>query len=611
MGSSLSILNKNRRKSVSFWSETEKLDIERGQSNQRLAAEFAVHLFYAVPTTNTKESEDPLSVLWIRVDENKIREYGNLSIKKFDEKILQTVPTLVMVQALDGRIRACFPSGVRYEFYVHDIRRADAHEVAVPKPPVLGDAQTRSLLLQWTCLPHPVGIVQKVDVQYATTLLPLPLVKDLVGSSNDASPDCWVWQALVSKSYECKSFSEHLMEGLNPGENFVFRLRYWIPRGWSSWSTQVSYRTKADTPGTPAAPVCALLMPTSVRVCWGRPLGNGREVSEFILMGRGVGGSNDTTELYRGPCLSRVITNLLPESAYSFEVAAVNAVGISQFSPPMSLHTPARGIPALTPVVLEDCDCTEQAWVERMGPDGQLCFFNLISGARRTQRPGAAPCDDADALAAEKAFRVKRFRLLRALLKDQGDRSPAKPLVLEVRRHALLDDSMQKLGSVAVTKLLGDGGRRQRTRVTFVGEAGIDAGGPAREYFQLASKAVLRDGLASGWLCSTSRGSVFLTASGADCGPTEAKAPRKVKGEIVASKLRFGPARYTALLGRLCGLALLDRQLVDLPIAEAWAQQIVSGSGSAGLEHMAELQADLAQSLQWMLSNTVTGRRLR
>eukprot|EP01041_Mallomonas_annulata_P009747 gene9747-20270_t len=662
MGSSSSILAtvKSPQLTSSVWTVEEQNEITLAMANQRRGAEFATeYMFYGVPVTTSRATADPLSPLWIQLDTNTIRELAQANSTTSDEKIFSSVPTTVMILS-NGQIRTVFSrTSVQYELCVKDIQRAmdDPNPMLpMPKPPFLKTSKTDSLDLGWDLM-YPPGVLQRVELQYALWALK-------VNDRSDDPDSQWQWLALTSKSWESPQFQSHLMDALPPGRSFLFRLRYWIPRGWSSYSiASIPFVTLPAPPDPPPAPFCGILLPDTVQICWSRPKCNGTPITGFVLRGRGVG------HLYRGPRLHFLALHLHPECPYSFEVAAVNKVGQSKFSIPLSLNTPSRAVgnsSGGTSSSQQALLCA-QAWRECFNPsDNSLFYFNVITGTRQTERPAALGTDttnintntnttstyvvksseedpdDSEDLEVreEREFRVKRFRFLRKLLlqsssdgtgttgtgnspsqrdhvndsdNDSGrtvltttntrsSRDPPLSLVLSLRRDKLLLDVYRQL-SVATPSLLRGGnvhGRRQRTKVQFVGEAGIDAGGPAREFFLLSSQGLVDIGLRQGWLRSCSKeGTIFFQTP-------HSSGTNISKEQSADNSLDTVPAeKLCALLGRLCGLALLDRQLVAVPMASAWLQQLLTGEGSAVIGQLGELEGELGQSLQWMLRDDV------
>jgi hypothetical protein len=234
--------------------------------------------------------------------------------------------------------------------------------------------------------------------------------------------------------------------------------------------------------------------------------------------------------------------------------------------------------------------------------------------------------------AKEMAFRKKRFRLLQAIHKDKkqrgsisspvtrhnstspglvtavaiaggasgtaagaGPRSPGvtvlqNALEVSIRRDRLLSDGYHQLMSASMDALM------KRTRISFVGEEGIDSGGPSKEFFLLLSaQAGVFGSTKRTFLRTADEGGLFLNGpipppkpSGADDVGLESMSTTtpKPRGKSPPdmNDLQVSIFDFASFLGRLLGKALFERQLVDLPMAHALLD--------AMLGHQKELHAD-------------------
>jgi hypothetical protein len=239
-----------------------------------------------------------------------------------------------------------------------------------PQPPALAEATKTSLDLQWlNCLPYPPGIVQAVELQYALVNV---AVTTLARSSSDnhanegeskrgdaAAPTPHWWSSLVSRTYSKSQIGMHKWTHIAPGSSFVVRVRYRTSgTNWSDYSVPSAvYSTLPDRPRQPPPPTCLAVTSFAIQIMWGkgpantlpsadaasskRTVGdNGSPITEYLLMGKSVG--DEFVELYRGPNQSYLLLGLYPEFAYSFQVAAINAIGMSDYSAVVTVQTPAR-----------------------------------------------------------------------------------------------------------------------------------------------------------------------------------------------------------------------------------------------------------------------------
>jgi hypothetical protein len=252
--------------------------------------------------------------------------------------------------------------------YLADMKTLDG--LPDPQPPALAEATKTSLDLQWlNCLPYPPGIVQAVELQYALMNV---AATTLARSSSDnhttegesnrgdaAAPTPHLWSLLVSRTYSKSQIGMYKWTHIAPGSNFVVRIRYRTSgTNWSDYSEPSAvYSTLPDRPRQPPPPTCLAVTSFAIQIMWGkgpantlpsadaastkRTVGdNGSPITEYLLMGKSVG--DEFVELYRGPNQSYLLLGLYPEFAYSFQVAAINAVGTSDYSALVTVQTPAR-----------------------------------------------------------------------------------------------------------------------------------------------------------------------------------------------------------------------------------------------------------------------------
>ena len=604
---------------------------------------------------------------------------------EYDVALVPSVPSGVLVD-FKGGIKVLFTRTVEitYELTIEDLRKAHKYNeqnsecVAppLPLPPLQLGATCTSMKLTWK-LPQPPGIATNVEIQFAPLPPPGDNCDDLEGYPSEVDDvDADAWRALVNKAYERPDFHVHVVEDLLPGRRYAFRLRYRTFSGWSKFSRQSrALATLCTAPDAPEAPLSGLVMCESVLLFWSAPLrDNGRVVTAYALEGRSVG--DEFVELYRGPMRSHLATGLHPEFAYSFRLAAINAVGSSEYSALLSVKTPPRGPHKRASMdgeqTMRAMECKE-AWIENWDArTEQYFYFNTVTGTRQLSRPAAlGPLPTCDQLVAgeeggelqpllvqpqtpaerEKAFRLKRYRLLRSVHKaasrrspvgrkssaapeaeveDAGLNSPSKrellPLVLN--RKTILADSFAAFSILTTADL------RRKLKVSFDGEEAIDSGGVSKEAFLLLSKeAVSYAGeKRRGWLRSVGTGEYFpaemsaararKVCSAAPVGEAAAIVPSALLNAECIAKLeledQLSPANFFGFLGRLAAKALHDRQLLDLPLSDLlWARVLgppVGEEGEGGkelsedelLRDVRYLDSPYAQGLQWTLRNDMT-----
>lgn len=391
------------------------------------------------------------------------------------QTLLHGLPSGVAVDS-KGRIRIVFASkDITYTIPAEEVNYLDQFHIIGYKfpgarPPVLLSVSESSIDLGWAeALPYSVGIIFSVEIQYLA-------VRNTNGASTDVGNNLSSrhsiradkgdnedrqehWSSLVTKSYSERNFFEYHMDHLRPGKCYSFRLRYRCPAGWSEYSGSTDYVfTRASSPAPPAAPVCSALMAFAAEIFWKAPAAdNGSSVIEYILEGKSVG--DHFQIMYRGPLTQYLAIGLFPEYAYSFRVAAVNQIGVSEFSKTLSFQTPSlAALAALTSVgrdrdngsdhvlhvpgftgkqVAMAIQCL-QAWREHWDPmTEQPFYFNSILAIRQLEMPEVlrrhqqvatssnSPMSNRENITDKseeldddtfiRVFRKKRYRLVRSL----------------------------------------------------------------------------------------------------------------------------------------------------------------------------------------------------
>eukprot|EP01034_Spumella_vulgaris_P030355 gene30355-37557_t len=335
----------------------------------------------------------------------------------------------------------------------------ESAEADPPQSPVLDSVTTTEINIKWDKqLPYPIGIILHVEVQYAiwdeenTTTN-----DDDTAKSNKAKSEKTPtkWYALVSKVYSKANFFTHNLTHLSPGSSYCFRMRYRNGLNWSKYSERSEKMTTLpDRPARPVAPVCIAITPTAIEMQWSvHTRDNGAPITAYILRGRSVG--DDFVELYRGlDAFSYLALGMYPEFAYSFQLATLNRIGLSDYSSMVSVQTPQRikqpvrnssaasgreiqgGFSQSQVIMAMQC---RDAWRECWDPRTERPFyFNKILATRQLDKPAVLKQKEEESrlleeetkevhvptakeILAEKEllFRKKRYRLLRALHKNK------------------------------------------------------------------------------------------------------------------------------------------------------------------------------------------------
>jgi hypothetical protein len=309
----------------------------------------------------------------------------------------------------------------------------------------------------------------------------------------------------------------------------------------------------------------------------------------------------------------------------------------------------------------------KEAWSECWDPKTeQYFYFNNIIQVRQLDRPevlndnlsssnelsnleGLSPIERKISmdLQHEKEFRLKRYKLMRSLhklngyskLKTQVLAPKKEGFLMNLNRKTILSDSYKKIFHATITEL------RQKIKIQFENEDGIDSGALGKEAFLLISQTALiySSHLYRGWMREldgdeSSKGSLFFTEecnqndhSMIDLNDNNNKDDKKIKRSIFLNqdelnKLKLNKingADYGYFFGRFIAKSLFDRQLVEIPLSPILLRHIL-GDVDLGndyklvdinekdeikilLDDLKLIDFPLYNSLLWMISNDITG----
>lgn len=125
--------------------------------------------------------------------------------------------------------------------------------------------------------------------------------------------------------------------GLTRGTQYYARSRVHNALGWSAWTAGVGFRTLATVPAAPAAPALSSTTPTTLVATWVAPDTGGSPVTGYNL--RYATNSSFTGATTMAASSPKTLTGLAPATTYYVQVQAVNAVGVSAWSPAASVTT--------------------------------------------------------------------------------------------------------------------------------------------------------------------------------------------------------------------------------------------------------------------------------
>jgi len=235
------------------WTEQEIRENEAALKYQRECADkIAEHYYYGMPVKAKKESNDPLSPLWIQVDQDAIQNFHSDNGKSEDlgQSNFGLSPTIIMVDGKGFIVIIFDRENVKldYRFHFNDFKHF-SDSIRIPEPPKIKDVSQTSILLCWT-YPEPKGIAQICEIQFS-------LISEKELLDDDYQYNC-KWNACVTKRFEFPNFDTFSFDNLSPGQCFIFRIRYRNLRDWSGYSEASDIMTTLpSSPSAPNAPVLA------------------------------------------------------------------------------------------------------------------------------------------------------------------------------------------------------------------------------------------------------------------------------------------------------------------------------------------------------------------
>ncbi|KAG7238015.1 hypothetical protein INR49_031369, partial [Caranx melampygus] len=147
----------------------------------------------------------------------------------------------------------------------------------------------------------------------------------------------------------CGSATQCELSDLTPATDYCCRLQAVNQAGAGPYSEQVSFRTPATNPDQVSTLALLDLLTSSesghspstcLFLKWDEPNSNGAEITSYVIT---LDGQTITVE----SGTSHLITSLQPDTEYSVQIQAVNAIGSSPTSPPLQART--RPLPPAPP----------------------------------------------------------------------------------------------------------------------------------------------------------------------------------------------------------------------------------------------------------------------
>ncbi|XP_050695268.1 fibronectin type-III domain-containing protein 3A-like isoform X4 [Eriocheir sinensis] len=201
-------------------------------------------------------------------------------------------------------------------------------------PRLLGKPKASQLQLKW------------IDPEYDGGAPVLEFHIDMTAPDNDRR------QVYCGRDHECTVAS------LLPGRPYIFLVRSVNRIGPGPWSEPLEVVSGAGPPDTPHPPHLACRSPHSVHLVWEEPINNGAGIEQYSVQIAEVScphaessESSSTcgdpesdltfTSAYTGSATTTEVRNLSPATTYAFKVCCSNSAGVSAWSSPATVTTPA------------------------------------------------------------------------------------------------------------------------------------------------------------------------------------------------------------------------------------------------------------------------------
>lgn len=251
-----------------------------------------------------------------------------------------------------------------------------------PSPRLLGKPKASQLQLKWGDPDHDGGAPV------------LEFLIDMTAPDNDRR------QVYRGRDHECTVAS------LLPGRPYIFLVRSVNRIGLGPWSEPLEVVSGAGPPDTPHPPHLACRSPHSVHLIWEEPINNGAGIEQYNIQIAEVSclhaessESSSTcgdpesdltfTSAYTGSATTTEVRNLSPATTYAFRVCCNNSAGVSAWSSPATVTTPAAppapvtyisSTPAATTITL--------LWGEPASHGDPITHYVIEVGDRTVTTPG-------------------------------------------------------------------------------------------------------------------------------------------------------------------------------------------------------------------------------
>ncbi|KAL7044458.1 hypothetical protein ACKWTF_001915 [Chironomus riparius] len=255
------------------------------------------------------------------------------------------------------------------------------------EPPVVKEIQSHTALVTWEAPPQPTENalvnLNTNDIRYEILL-------------GDRGKDGKYKSIFRGTNLSCR------IQDLRAGQEYHVCLSAHLDDVKGSETEPVVFKTPAREPDTPTQPKVLAKTKSSLQLRWNAPVDNGSHIIHYVLeMSNEPDG--EFTELCKIKGKQFTVNKLTPAAWYTFRLAAVNEVGRSEYSQPVSYNTDGYPPPQPLPPRVHNVTTTSIAllWSRRredgefilqmsnQGPQGYMNVYygpELIYECTRLQR---------------------------------------------------------------------------------------------------------------------------------------------------------------------------------------------------------------------------------
>lgn len=255
------------------------------------------------------------------------------------------------------------------------------------EPPVVKEIQSHTALVTWEAPPQPTEHalvnLNTNDIRYEILL-------------GDRGKDGKYKSIFRGTNLSCR------IQDLRAGQEYHVCLSAHLDDVKGSETEPVVFKTPAREPDTPTQPKVLAKTKNSLQLRWNAPVDNGSHIIHYILeMSNEPDG--EFTELCKIKGKQFTVNKLTPAAWYTFRLAAVNEVGRSEYSQPISYNTDGYPPPQPLPPRVHNVTTTSIAllWTRRredgefilqmsnQGPQGYMNVYygpEIIYECTRLQR---------------------------------------------------------------------------------------------------------------------------------------------------------------------------------------------------------------------------------